>query len=565
MPQVDAFEVLARIFNLPGHAEGFRTFRKVCRMEFGDWLRGFTTSVLRTQPLAVPFASLKSAECNSASRGRCPVRFLLSPRLPAVIREGVVFASIRNPQRHVIGLVTLCAAACGCSVHKVSETVTPTVPAYSGYAHAPEPDPAAGVPASPWWTEFEDPALDRLVVEALRDSLELQQLTARIEQASALLRQSGAQLFPTVTGSAGYDSTWTDLDDSSATDREESASVGALLSWELDVWGRLRSARRAAEREVDVARYDWMGGRLMLSASVAETYFEILEQREQLRLLREQMRVNQTLLELTQLRFGQGLSSIVDVLQQREQLASTQARLPEIEAREGQLQQILNVLLGRAPEAPVPVREGGLAHPPPVPPSGLPSDLLSNRPDLQAARAEVVALDHRVGEAIADRLPRVVIGGSVSAVGEAGLGGLVGNTFASAFGPLFDAGERRAVVDWRRAQLTEALAAFSNEYLVAVREVETALLVGRKQAERVELQVAQLQIAQRLLNETRNRYNQGLTDYLPVLAAVSTEQTLQRELVTSRRQSLSYRVALHRALGGTMEPHGHLTASVSHE
>jgi NodT family efflux transporter outer membrane factor (OMF) lipoprotein len=469
-------------------------------------------------------------------------------------------------QLSLIWLGVLCVAACGCTVHKVAQTVTPTVPAYPAYAHAPERVPAAEASTAPWWTEFHDPVLDSLVGEALRDNLELQQLTARIEQASALLRQSGARLFPLLTGSAGYDATWTDLEDSSATVREDSASVGALLSWEVDVWGRLRSAKRATEREVDVAVYDWLGGRLMLSASVGETYFEIMEQREQLRLLQEQIRVNQTLLELTQLRFGQGLSSIVDVLQQREQLASTQARLPEVEAREGQLRQILNVLLGRAPEAPVTFQDWRLADPPPLPPSGVPSDLLANRPDLQAAHEGVVALDYRVGEAIADRLPRFVIGGSLSAVGEGGLGSLLGTAFASAVGPLFDAGERRAVEELRRAQLKGAVAAFSNEYLVAVREVETALLVGRKQAERVDLLVAQLRIAQRLMSETRNRYSQGLTDYLPVLAAVSTEQTLQRELITSRRQSLSYRVALHRALGGPMGPPRQFdTASVSHE
>jgi NodT family efflux transporter outer membrane factor (OMF) lipoprotein len=445
----------------------------------------------------------------------------------------------------------------------VAETVTPTVPATESFAQAPEQTPDTLQPDAPWWHAFNDPGLNSLIAEALQNNLELQQLTARIEQANALLRESGAQLYPTLSGSAGYDSRWTDVDDPSRTAREESASVGALLSWELDVWGRLRSAKNATERGVDIAVYDWLGGRLMLSASVAETYFEILEMRQQMSQLQEQIQVNQTLLELTQLRFGQGLSSIVDVLQQREQLASTRALLPVVEAREGQLRYSLDVLLGRAPEAQLTFDDRVLTDPPALPAAGVPSDLLVNRPDLQAAHEGILALDYRVGEAIADRLPRFVIGGSLSAVGEGGLSSLIGTAFASAVGPIFDAGERKAVVDFRRAQLEESVAAFSNEYLTAVREVETAFLRGKKQAERVQLVGRQLDIAQRLLTETRNRYNQGLTDYLPVLAAVSTEQTLQRQFITSRRELLSFRVGLHRALGGPMEPPEQLAVALS--
>lgn len=448
--------------------------------------------------------------------------------------------------------ILLAVLAGGCKVHRPAAQVSPIIPARASFQQANTNASAALVATKSWWETFKDSRLNDLVTESLRYNLGVQQLARRIEQAEALHRQAGARLFPSLSGSGSYEAVWNDLDDAGATVREDSASVGALLNWELDVWGRLRSARDAQGREVEATYDDWLGGRLLLSAAVVETYFEILEQREQLRLLKEQVAINETLLGLTRLRFGQGLSSVVDVLQQREQLDSTRALAPEIEAREGQLKYTLDVLLGRAPGN----GPAAFSSLPDLPPTfgaaGVPSDLLVNRPDLLAAQNRIGALDYRVGEAIAARLPRFEIGGSLSAVGDPGLSSLVGSAFGSIVGPLFDAGERKAVVDERRAQLDAALAEFSNSYLEAVRDVETALLRERKQAERVALQQNQLDTAKRLLTETRNRYRQGLTDYLPVLAAVTTEQNLERELITSRRELLSARVALHRALGGPM-------------
>ncbi|HVR36280.1 MAG TPA: efflux transporter outer membrane subunit [Methylomirabilota bacterium] len=452
-----------------------------------------------------------------------------------------------------IAALLLGVLACGCMVHRPAEHAEPAVTAPPRFAEA-RPSESAPRPAlpAPWWRAFEDPTLDSLIERALAGNLELAAFAARIDQANALLRQARGQLFPLLDAGAQYESRWLELDSSNPI-RQESASAGALLDWELDLWGRLRSIRSATRLEARAAAHDWLGARLLISAAVAETYFEILEQREQLQLLREQLDANQTLLELTRLRFGQGQSSIVDVLQQQEQLASTSALVPEIESRLEELEYALDVLLGHAPGTRDRFPAGTLAVPPPIPDTGVPSDLLGKRPDLLAAGDRVTALDYRVGEAIADRLPRVAIGGSLTVAGDPGFDQLIGGALASLAGPVFDAGIRKAEVDRRQAQLRERLADYSGAYLAAVRDVETALLRERKQAERVRRLNSQLEIAQQLLTETRNRYSQGLTDYLPVLGAVVTEQNLQREVITARRGLLSLRVALHRALGGPMK------------
>jgi NodT family efflux transporter outer membrane factor (OMF) lipoprotein len=451
-----------------------------------------------------------------------------------------------------IAAILLGALVCGCMVHRPAKHAEPGVTAPPRFVEA-QPSESARRPAlpGPWWRVFEDPTLDSLIEQALAGNLELDAFAARIDQANALLRQARGQLFPLLDAGAQFESRWLELDSSNPV-REESASAGALLDWELDLWGRLRSVRSATRLEARAATHDWLGARLLISASVAETHFEILEQREQLQLLREQLAVNQTLLELTRLRFGQGQSSIVDVLQQQEQLASTSALVPEIESRLEELEYALDVLLGRAPGTRDRFAAGTLSAPPPLPDTGVPSDLLLHRPDLLAAGDRVTALDYRVGEAIADRLPRVAIGGSLTAAGDPGFNQLIGGALASLAGPVFDAGIRKAEVDRRQAQLRERLADYSGAYLAAVRDVETTLLRERKQAERVRRLNGQLEIAQRLLTETRNRYSQGLTDYLPVLGAVVTEQNLQRDVITARRELLGLRVALHRALGGPM-------------
>lgn len=448
--------------------------------------------------------------------------------------------------------LALSISLCGCAVHRVREKAgVPGVEIAQSFGEASPEVGAESVWGRSWWESFEDPKLSELIEEGLASNFSLQQVAARIEEASALARQAGSRLYPTLDLDAGYDLEWDGKTAAPDTqDRDESSALGLLLRWEMDLWGRLSSARKAREFQLEASAEDWLDARLLLSSAIAERYFEIKEQLRQLEVIHEQLDINESLLKLTTLRFGQGQSSIVDVLQQREQLDATKARAPNAEARIGQTEYALDALLGKAPGAERSVLNAELAALPPLPDIGIPAALLQRRPDLRAARQRVLALDYRIGEAVADQLPTLRIGGGLDWRGDPDFGDAISSAFVGLAAPLFAAGERRAAVRLRKAELEGALAAYSDSFLSAWVEVESALLLERKRQEELVLVEQQLATARRLLTEARNRFSQGLTDYLPVFTSLNIVQNLERDIVSSRRSVLSARVALHRALGG---------------
>ncbi len=449
-------------------------------------------------------------------------------------------------------LLLLALMCCGCSTYRPLPEPSPQIHVLDRYTEDTEETENKSdqdLPSASWWLSFNDQNLNRLIAAGLDQNLELQALAARIERAQAIARQAGAKSYPAITGIGSYEKEWNSQEDASTS----STSIGALFSWELDFLKRIRYARESRQYEWQAAAYDWVGSRLVLSAAITDNYFAMLEHRRQLQLIADQIAINERLLTLTRLRFGQGVTSIVDVRQQQVQLAEIRARIPEEEAQLEHIKYALNVLLGQPPGALLELSPRELPSPLPLPSIGLPADLIHNRPDLLAAKSLIIAIDRRVGEALADRFPRFTIDGALLISGDPSLHHLIGNTLAAVTGPIFDADERQSEVAARQAELAIALAHFSHAYLVAVQEVETALLRERKQEDKIRLLNHQLESAQRLLSETRNRYSQGLNDYLPVLNAVTTVQNLEREIITSRRELLRFRVALHRAIGGPTE------------
>ena len=450
-------------------------------------------------------------------------------------------------KRSFVGVLVAACLTAGCSLHSVDESVTPAVPGGQAFTIS-----ADGVEvANRWWRSLGDEKLTALVEKALSNNLGLQQARLRIEQAASLEHQAATSLLPSLDASADTQRRWPDV----GVKYTDSLAGGLTLSWEADLWRRLTSIRQAARFDMAASREDLQATALLLAGEVAETYLGIIEQKLQLALLTRQVEVSKTLLGLIELRFSVGESDIVDVYQQRQQLASTEAQFPLIRARHRVLANRLKVLVARSPtNAPEPAAED-LPSLSPLPKTGVPSSLLTNRPDLRRIRYQLIAADHRVAEAVADRLPRLQIGlereYSDTNFRQLTSEGLFTSLMADLAGPVFDWGRRQDEVRRRKAIVKERLLELSEAYLTAVGEVEDALWRERRQRELIKALDKELDIATRNLKETRIRFGRAaLTDYLPVLAAIQSLQALERNLLTRRRELVSIRILLYRALGG---------------
>jgi NodT family efflux transporter outer membrane factor (OMF) lipoprotein len=299
-----------------------------------------------------------------------------------------------------------------CTVHRVAPEPAVPVQVPATYAQAGDPQQPAD-DSERWWESFDDEHLNDLVTHALSDNFGLRQAWARLDAARAAAGVEGARLWPQVSIDAGAARDHTAVPGGSDTIRTDRRWVTPAAAYELDLWGGLHSLENAAGLEAQASRADLDTAAMTLAAGVADVYFAALEQRARRELIRKQAEVNDTFLELTELRFGQGLASALDIYQQRQLVAATTATLPLVDSRLQVLEHQLAVLLGQAPQAKLAGDRAALPDLPPAPAAGIPADLLQRRPDVRAAQHRTVAADHRVAAAIADRFPTVRLSASL--------------------------------------------------------------------------------------------------------------------------------------------------------
>lgn len=407
--------------------------------------------------------------------------------------------------------------------------------------------------AQRWWEDLDDPSLSKLVEDALADNLDLAIVWDRLAQSRAIARREGALLWPELDGDAGA-STTRFSESAAGTGRHvDDFRLGLMLSWELDVFGRLRATRDAAGYDAEVSASDVRAAAIALAGEVAMQWYSFVEQTRQLGLLDDQIRTNEAVLTLVTMSFRSGQAGAADVLRQRQLVEQRQGEREQVAAQVEVAAHALAVLLGRPPmEMTLPAAET-LPVPGPVPQTGLSSALLERRPDVRSAYLAVLATDRRLAAARADRYPRLSLSAS-GAYNSSELADILDNWMAelaaSLVAPLFDAGRRQAEVDRTRAVLSERIHTYGQVILGSLREVEDALVQERQQRRLIESLEAQLTLARQTLERLRDRYVKGATDYLDVLAALSSQQELERSVVTARRQLLDFRIALHRALAG---------------
>ena len=403
---------------------------------------------------------------------------------------------------------------------------------------------------SAWLQTFNDPTLDALVAEALTYNLDLRASKARLDAAAASAQAAGATLKPVVSAS-GSGLTQANAEGTRATGR----GAGLNISWELDVWGRLRQQTGAAEAKYEGAALDYEYARQSVAAATAKAYFLTSETLQQQMLAEEQVGSYTEMARIITSRKEAGKLGEQDVRLVKADLAAAQDRLASAQAAHKQSTRALESILGRYPSAELAAAPALPAMPGPVP-AGIPSEVLERRPDVAAAERRVQSAFRNVEAKKLARLPS--IGLTASAGASSGLASLTGNGGFFNIGgnflaPIFDGGKRQADVKIATADQEQALAAYGQTALRALKEVEDALTADTTLERRETLQQSAVSDTQEALRLRQIEADAGKADTLSVLQLKAKLDLAKSGLITLRQSRRAERVNLHLALGGSFE------------
>jgi NodT family efflux transporter outer membrane factor (OMF) lipoprotein len=406
-----------------------------------------------------------------------------------------------------------------------------------------------------WWRGFNAPELNRLMAESAAGAFDLAAAAARVRQADAQARIAGSALLPFISGGADASRRQTGGGNRRSTAYDATLSA----SYEVDFWGRNRNVANAARLAADATRFDAVTVMLTTQSSVANTYFDILTTREQLRVQTENLEASQRILTVIRAQVAAGIATGLDLAQQETVVAQQEAQLPSLRQSIAQSVNALAVLVGRPPQE-VAVAAGGLAavRVPSTTP-GLPSELLARRPDVHAAELQLAAANADVAAARAALLPSVTLsasGGFSSAV----LGTLLrpdAQVWSLASGltqTIFDGGSLRGRVDLSQAQAEELVVEYRRAIVSALSDVEDALVALRETTEQERLRIEAESRASRAASIAESQLRAGTINLITLLNTQQTLYTARNTLVSARLQRLQAAVGLFRALGGGWQP-----------
>ena len=402
-----------------------------------------------------------------------------------------------------------------------------------------------------WWLSFHDQNLSDLIDKALADNFTLLIARDRIEEAQAIARQTGASLYPALDGRG---SAATARNHTTETTRDNFL-LELAASYEIDLWGRLRTRRDAAVLDAQATEADYHTAAISLTAEMARTWYQLVQFNLQLELLTKQKQTNSKVLELISAQFRAGQAGIADVLQQRQLVESNSSDIASLQADSQLLEHRLAILLGVPPGSAILPSPGQLPELPPLPDTGIPLDLITKRPDIQSSYLKLSAADNRVASAVANRLPKLSISANLTTSGDR-TGDLFKNWLSSLganlFGPIFDGGQRKAEVERSESVARQNFYRHGGIILEAIGEVENALVRENKQLAILASLETRRELAAETIQHVGNRYRQGAEDYQRVLLALLSHQDLQRSVISSQGRLIEFRIALYRALSGNI-------------
>ena len=416
---------------------------------------------------------------------------------------------------------------------------------------------AASFADLPWWQVFEDPVLQALIREAIANNLDLRAAAARVERFRAEARIAKSFLYPQVNGATGV--TVQQNSGSQDNDVQRNAVYGFQLSWEIDLFGRIRREHEAAVARMLASEQGRRGVLVTLVADVASTYFLLRQLDVELDISRRTLAVANDTVTFFQNRVTGGVSNQLELDRVAAFRATTAATIPDIERQIGIAEDSISLLVGRPPAAVTRQPISALPPAPPLVPPGLPASLLQRRPDVVEAEQLLVAANANVGAAKALFFPAISLTGFGGAISGSlftllGAPGAVWQAAPTLLQPVFTGGRLRGNLEAARASYDEAVAQYQKAALNGYTEVANALVTIQKLADvstQQQMGVASLQDASDL---SRVRYNNGLASYLEILTADQDLFAQQRLLVQTGGSELRARAELYRSLGGGWQP-----------
>jgi multidrug efflux system outer membrane protein len=416
------------------------------------------------------------------------------------------------------------------------------------------PDAATVWPAADWWQGFGSPQLDQLITEAQRSNDDLAGAMARVQQADAQVRISGAPLLPSL-----------DLGAAATRERAQVTGVGPrtfnafnpqlTASYELDFWGKNRALRDAARAAAVASRYDQQTVALTVVSSVATSYFQALELRDRLDVARQNLDNGQKVLNGLKLEQTAGIATGLDVAQQETTVALLDAAIPPLLQQLRQTINALAVLIGKTPES-LEIDSGSLtALTRPAVVEGLPSQLLARRPDVAEAEQQLVAANADITVARAALFPSIQLtaSGGYASGALAGLISPANVVYAFSAGltqPIFHAGALHAQVALNNARYTELLSTYHKTVISAFGNVEDALVAARQSLEQQTRQQQAVDKARRAFQFAQTQMSAGVVNILTVLNTENALFSAQDQLVQIQYLHLQSLVDLFTALGG---------------
>lgn len=482
----------------------------------------------------------------------------------------VLAAALRNRLYAAISIGALSAAGlllAGCAVgpnyHRPA-AMAGAAPAPAAFKEAEgwtQAEPSDAVSRQDWWTVFGDPVLDELEAKVLVSNQNLAQSEAAYRQAKAVLDQQRAALFPTVnlTGAgarsqspSGFTGAQGAL--SSGAKPINTFSTGIGLTWDVDVWGRIRRSVEAAHANAQASAGDLANATLAAQALLAADYFQLREADEEKRLIDRTVKGYADSLRIAQARFKSGVSAQSDELSAQVQLKSAQAQAEDLLRIRAQLQHAIAVLVGKAP-ADLSIAPDAWNPAVPAVPVSIPSTLLQRRPDIAAAERRVQAANAQIGVNMAGYFPNISVSGQYGftsvmldqLINARNNAWSIGSSGAEA---LFNAGATSAKVRQARAGYDAAVANYRQTVLTAFQQVEDNIAALRVLGSEYDLDAAASQEADQAEQLVNKQYQAGQVDFTAVVVAQNTALGARRTALQAGKNRLVATVDLVHYLGG---------------